>query len=110
MSPDGTKTAALFREDQTDELVDPGAGWTTIVAREARPRRERTNKPKVKVRREPNGTTSIWVGPNKELIKVLQEDGWKYNGKTKRWVAERADARNVAGVLEEHFNVKAVIE
>jgi hypothetical protein len=102
VSPDGTKSRAVFTIDQTDPWVDVSEVWTEIVPANERPSAKAKEKrlPVAKIRFD--GTTAeIWVGPHKPAIALLKKRDYHFDRNTNRWVAKRSDVDKLVAGFEQ---------
>lgn len=106
VNPERTKAAALFSEDQTEPftpddptLVDtlPVEEWTLIKQQRARPDRP----PHLKIKPYLDGV-AIWVGANKELIKIMQQRDYRFDRSLNRWIHRRRSLDEVVQKMREH--------
>lgn len=112
VSPDGRQSRAVFSEDQTEPVSLIDQIWTEIVRADERPvpKKQSTGLggSKIKVQQE-DGEARIWVGPNKEAIKVLQANGFRFDHYTRRWHARREGDKfgaMIRGLREWGFEVE----
>lgn len=105
VSPDGTKSRALFREDQTEPAAST-EGWTEIVPAAQRPEKVKREKPLIIVEQLDDSAVLVWCGANDKAIKMLKSGKYRYDAKSHKWRAPHTNlARVVAGFEARDFEV-----
>ncbi len=103
VSPDGSRSRAVFTPEQTEPYADPAEGWTDLVTAEEREAAKGNRPPKVIVDYA-DGQVRIWCGSDKTAIGSCQRGGYTYNPSSHRWTATKTqhDAVRIIRVFEHY--------
>lgn len=105
---------ALFHLDQTEPCEQLDLASATLMTPAERAKIKQTGKAKhvkVRVTKEHDGQDrmAVWVGNNKEAIKLMRNSLFKYSGKEHRWIGVRPDAKTAVEAFE-GFGYKVDLE